>query len=170
MVGGLRKWVVSVGERNGASKDVQPQQRGLWLVVLEDKLLDSALRDRLSVKRWGLEQRLCHVTLEVAATSDTVWVCTGRGILCWWSCYMVAVSPSCRRTWHGLVVGRGGVLPESATGLLSVGVLSEPRHDVECSSLHIASMPMTKHDEMSGLEPILGDSLSAPGTVRVLVV
>ena len=35
---------------------------------------------------------------------------------------MVAVSPSCRRTWHGLVVGRGGVLSVSATGLLSVVV------------------------------------------------
>ena len=56
-----------VGERNGASKDVQPQQRGLWLVVSEDKLVDAALRDRLSVTRWGW---LCHVTLEVAATFD----------------------------------------------------------------------------------------------------
>ena len=48
---------------------------------------------------------------------------------------MVAVSPSCRQTWHGLVVGRGGVLPESVTGLLSVGVLSEPlrRRRLQCT-------------------------------------
>ena len=59
-----------MGEPDGASKDVQPQQRGLWLVVLEDKLVDPALRDTLSVMKWGLEQRLCHVTLEVAVTFD----------------------------------------------------------------------------------------------------
>ena len=46
-------------------------------------------------------------------------VCTGRGIVCWWSCYMVAVSPGCRRTWHGWWWDAEG---SCATGLLGVVV------------------------------------------------
>ena len=42
-----------MGEPDGASKDVQPQQRGLWLVVLEDKLVDRrfeiGLRDEVGI-------------------------------------------------------------------------------------------------------------------------
>ena len=47
--------------------------------------MDPALRDRLSVKRWGLEQRLCHVTLEVAATSD------GMGVHWTWNSVLVVL-------------------------------------------------------------------------------
>ena len=72
-----------MGEPYSASKDVQPPQRGLWLFVLEDKLVDPALRDRLSMTKWGLEQRLCHVTPKVAATSD------GMGVHQTWNTVLV---------------------------------------------------------------------------------
>ena len=91
-----------MGEPDGASKDVQPQQRGLWLAVLEDKLVDPALRDRLSVTKWGLEQRLCHVTLEVAARSD------GMGVDRTWNSVLVVLLHGRGESWLSTDLARAG--------------------------------------------------------------